>query len=430
MAAVLREYYFAHRLTHEAAYRSLLKSNRQLLHALAAEALRERDVFGALGERELLEELVRHATQAGHWQAAHDWLCRLLHFIGSGRDFAAWRPRAAEAQRLWDAARAGHPALPAQSPRLLLAQGDFDRRQGRLPEARRCLELALELAPAVSAESNLAGSIKVTLGVLEANAGNIPRARELQAQAVEELQRRGYHSESAMALLNLAAELHRLDRARESEACLLEALELARRYGNRRVEGLALGNLGILALDRGEAEEAGRLYEGELAAARDTGRLSSEMWALDHLAELAEQHGELARAGDLWQQELALSRLLGNRQSEARVLSNCGALALRRGMLDEAQQLLAQALELARAVHDARAAGLTLTRLGNLHYARGDAAAGDAAFAAARATLAGTGDRLLLRTALGDWRDCLRQAGAAAGQIAALEAELRGLDSA
>jgi class 3 adenylate cyclase/predicted ATPase len=64
------DYRFKHALIQDAAYESLLKSRRQLLHRRAAEALSDNVTVAAAAEPELL---AHHFTQAGRTEAAIEW---------------------------------------------------------------------------------------------------------------------------------------------------------------------------------------------------------------------------------------------------------------------------------------------------------------------------------------------------------------------
>jgi len=64
------DYRFKHALIQDAAYESLLKSRRQVLHRRVAEALRDQSTFGTSVEPELL---AHHFSQAGLAEAAIEW---------------------------------------------------------------------------------------------------------------------------------------------------------------------------------------------------------------------------------------------------------------------------------------------------------------------------------------------------------------------
>jgi hypothetical protein len=64
------DYRFKHALTQDAAYESLLKSRRQVLHRRVAEILRDRFSDTAAAEPEVL---AHHLTQAGLTDAAIEW---------------------------------------------------------------------------------------------------------------------------------------------------------------------------------------------------------------------------------------------------------------------------------------------------------------------------------------------------------------------
>ena len=114
-----------------------------------------------------------------------------------------------------------------------------------------------------------------------------------------------------------------------------QALAIAREIGDRRVEGMVLGNLSIVLHELGKRSEAQRLYETALSI-----------------------HCEV-----------------GNRRFESNVLCNLGNLLLEQGQVDEALRHYESALPISQELGDVRQQGLVLSNLGNVRHQRGDAMA-------------------------------------------------------
>ena len=85
------------------------------------------------------------------------------------------------------------------------------------------------------------------------------------------------------------------------------ALAACRRLGDRRGEGIALGNLGIAWAELGEARKAIGFYEQQLAIAREIGDRRGEGNALGNLGIAWADLGEAKKAIGFYEQQLAIA---------------------------------------------------------------------------------------------------------------------------
>jgi tetratricopeptide (TPR) repeat protein len=150
-----------------------------------------------------------------------------------------------------------------------------------------------------------------------------------------------------------------------------QALSIHREVGDRRAEGLVLGNLGGLHHEKGKVAEALTHYERSLAIAREVGNRRNEGHVLSKLGTLHKEQGRIAEALTHFEQAIAIAREVGNRRSECVVLGNLGGLHLEHGRIAEALTHYEQALAIAREVGDRRSEGLGLAGLGVLHQDQG-----------------------------------------------------------
>ena len=172
-----------------------------------------------------------------------------------------------------------------------------------------------------------------------------------------------------------------------------EALDIYRDLGNRRLEGLALGNLAVLYHTTGLLDEARRCYGEGLAIARQVGNRRSEGSMLGNLGIVLRDLGNMEEGRDNISAAVAIARGIGDRTMEGHLLGNLGVLLIRQGRLEEARDHYERALAIQREVGDRRFEGINLSNLGNLLYSQGRTTEALAHFAAALTIQREVGDR-------------------------------------
>ncbi len=142
---------------------------------------------------------------------------------------------------------------------------------------------------------------------------------------------------------------------RERIPILDMALSAARRLGDRRDEGIHLGNLGLAYADLGEVRRAIECYEQALEIARQIGDRRGEGNALGNLGIAYASLGEARRAIEHYEQALEIARQIGDRRGEGNRLANLGLLARDQGDAARARDLWQQALRIYEAIEDPNA---------------------------------------------------------------------------
>lgn len=198
------------------------------------DAMFEHRVYGALLGPAWLLGLVLERWQRRHARAAALVLCALLLLLGA---LTVQRNRVwATPLTLWgDAvAKSPHKARPRTAYGVALGQ------EGRLAEAQRELEMAIQLDPGYASAWNNLGQVKLRLGDITSGMQDLGRATQLDP-------------ESDSAWFNLAVALARTGNAEEAERAYRRTLEL--QPGNTQ----ALNGLAAVRLQRGDSREAARL---------------------------------------------------------------------------------------------------------------------------------------------------------------------------
>jgi non-specific serine/threonine protein kinase len=153
-----------------------------------------------------------------------------------------------------------------------------------------------------------------------------------------------------------------------------EAVETARRLGDRRRLARALRMLAVTRVRGGDPLAARPLCEEALAAARGaeaTGEVAEALLQLGRLAEIA---GDLDRAGQLLAEGLAVSRGGGHARSLGAALVGLAGLARTSGEFARARSLLGEALAVFRDSSDLDRLASALGEAGDLARAEGDPA--------------------------------------------------------
>ena len=130
--------------------------------------------------------------------------------------------------------------------------------------------------------------------------------------------------------------------------CYTQALELARRVGDRVSESGALTNLGIMHAILGSTEEADGCYRQSLAIDRQIGDRAAEGYDLFNLADLHMERNELAAAEEFLRAALESFDAAESSQGRAIAMAALGEVMRRQGQLAEARCVLDEALALLR----------------------------------------------------------------------------------
>ncbi len=211
----------------------------------------------------------------------------------------------------------------------------------------------------------------------------------------------------------------------DAEACLREAVGLARVLGDDAGEAFALHHLAHVWEARGATGEATRLLAESLALSRAAGDRWGRILTLNCLGAAYHRDGDPGRAVPLLEEALARSRADGDLHGEANALRLLGLVAQGGGDDARAATLLEESAARFRALGDTRGVALTLGALGAAALRRGNAARAAALYRESLAVCRASGDTPGLAAALeglaavaeerGDDPQAARLRGAATG---------------
>ena len=314
-------YLFKHALLRDTAYRMQVRTRRQALHQLAAEAI---ETLYADDLRPRYGELAYHSERAALNVEAADWY-------------------------------------------MLAAEQAKSR--GTLLDARTYLDRASTLIPAGQTAkrwSALIHQIEV-LGML----GDV-EASQKQATAALELARAvGDDALIADAYFQQGSIANRIGDDQAALASLNAGLAASRGGDSKRVEALILGMKTITLARMGQIEDAAIVAEGALVMAEELGEDRVLVRTLNNLAHFNMSTGDYGRAADLLTRQVDINRRQRDRVGEAHGLTNLAYNQLSLGLYEAAQAAIVQALQLTMSMGARRLSaynrlnlGLAQTRLG------------------------------------------------------------------
>jgi tetratricopeptide (TPR) repeat protein len=246
----------------------------------------------------------------------------------------------------------------------------------------------LEAALAIAAELNdrvLQCDVRNGLGNLERDNHN---ARAHYEQALALARETGNRRREGMVLGNLAHVYEKLGMVEKGRAHYEAALAIAREVGDRRLEGNTLCNLGLLYFLVGRLAEAQDNLGGALAVTRDMGHAHSECIALCNLGVVHESLTDLDSARSCLDCALAIARKMNDRRSEGQVLGYLGLVHCRYAEFTDARSCLDAGEASLRAVSDPESLGILLAIRAETERLAGDLDAARAALSAAESIAA------------------------------------------
>ncbi len=261
-------------------------------------------------------------------------------FVETGRRSRRARPQ--------DGALLEALALRAEALRLKEGSTEED-----LTAAADLLTAAAQLLTAdVSPEWG--GRVLRELAFCHERTGENEIAEELHRESIARLRLTAHKAQLAESLDGYGGLLLGRGERAAAHALFQEALDLARRVGDLRIEALSWNNLGGYYYYEGDMERVVEAFERSLAIGASAGRLDERANTLSNLGAVYRSLGRYSDALELSEEALALARRLGDTDQEMRVLNNRGVLRKGVGDLRSAIDDYQTALEIAERLGDIR----------------------------------------------------------------------------
>ncbi|MBI2568673.1 MAG: protein kinase [Candidatus Schekmanbacteria bacterium] len=360
------------------------------LHRLVAKAMQE--LFAKVLD-EHLADLAYHWERAGNTRRAAE--CYLAAARSARDRFAL-----SDAESLYEACLR---LLPARDLEVLELRCELAKSVLLAGGQTAKAEAAFAAAGALAQELGLERErIRCTAGRAESllALGRLAEAEPLYLAAVEQLRHCRDHLGEAISLGYLGAVYWLQGRVDEGIAAASQALTWLKDAGEWKAMMPIATNLASMYGGRGESGQARSILEGILRTARKIKDRRIEGLALLNLGVIAASESDVAAARWLWEQALAIHDQIGNRANWGETASNLAVLVERQGDVEHARRLYEEAIVAHREVGNRRFLGITFGNLGELEMRCGQPSRAEALFREAIATFRQIGEPVFLARTL------------------------------
>jgi CHAT domain-containing protein/tetratricopeptide (TPR) repeat protein len=234
-----------------------------------------------------------------------------------------------------------NPKVQAEAHRGL---GQVFTGRAEYPAARREFETALTLFDSIPDRLGAART-HTNLAIVTGLLGELPRSRELFDKAIAELDALQALFDKAEALFNFT--LIGLAPPDQRSAMLSQALDIARRVGNKRLEGQILHAQGDIAFGDGDFDGAVEKLEAASALLEQVDADTFLARVLVSLGRIYRIHGQADRALPLYARAFKIQEKIDDKQGIVQTLNAMGVAYDHLGKSDAAVEAYQKALSLA-----------------------------------------------------------------------------------
>ncbi len=268
------------------------------------------------------------------------------------------------------------------------------------------------------------GRCSLALGILLGSAGNLTRALEASAVALETFKGSGNRQLEGKTLNNIGAVYRNSGRYREALKAYEEALVVWREVDDRASDGTTLNNIGAVYFVQGRYGEALLAYQQALAIAREVDNRAGEGMVLNNIGGVYDSQGRYTTAIEIYHQALAIQQEVGDRVGAGDTLNDIGGAYSSQRHYGETLETFQQALAILREVGDRAGEGTVLNNIGKVYHSQGRYAEALEALDQALAIAREVGDRPVEGTVLNNIGGVYDSQGRYAEALEALEQAL------
>ncbi|MDP6190550.1 MAG: tetratricopeptide repeat protein, partial [Gammaproteobacteria bacterium] len=149
---------------------------------------------------------------------------------------------------------------------------------------------------------------------------------------------------------------------------VIQAISTLREAGDKRNEGMHLGNLGNIYQQLGESERAMKALTEAVKVARLVGDRRSEGAHLGNIGLIYQHRGDIDRALEHYTLAVDIQREVGDKRTVGMNLGNIGNCYRLRGDSRRAIEFYTQSVEIAREIGLPRLEGISLGNIGDIQY--------------------------------------------------------------
>ncbi|MBI5650346.1 MAG: tetratricopeptide repeat protein, partial [Chloroflexi bacterium] len=283
------------------------------------------------------------ALEAGAMDEAVDFAARLSQFLDN---FGRWRER----DEMMEQVKSKNEKVKSKDGKLTKAEflltsqrGDAMLQQGHAAEAERLFrdllkrmsfDSAQDAGAAYDVEYDRAMTL-VRLGRCLTAQGRPAQAIEWDHQALQVFERLSTTSKDAKEMWgkvysDLADNLTAIGKFDEAQTAYEASVKIAREVEDHRATGVALGQLGTLAMQRGDLKTAHERYTDALNTCRAMGEQQSEAVYLHQLGRVAQEAKQWDEAERCYRESLKLEVQMNHAEG---VAQTCNQLAIVAGWM-------------------------------------------------------------------------------------------------
>ena len=350
-------YLFKHIITQEAAYQTLLFSQRRELHRLVAEWYENRGEWSTENSQPgSTLSTVHYPLLAYHYRYAEEVKKERYYARLAGELAASQFANDAAISYLSRALELTDAEDDATRCALLLAREAIYHIQGKRQAQIADLEML-----ALSHQPNIQAQVLLRRAKLESETGNYTAALTHAQEMINTTQDLALQ---VAGMIEWGRVLARLARYTEASDHLTQALTLAESGRLAYLQADGLHTLGMIFSEQGNYALARNYLEQALAIRRGQPSLQGEGSALHALGNVAIFQADYERASEYYRNAISIFRQIGARPEECKTSNNLGTVALYRGDYGQAAAYYAQALGIARETGGRRSESNALGNLG------------------------------------------------------------------
>ncbi len=236
---------------------------------------------------------------------------------------------------------------PVQRARIHLAAGEAHTSDGNFGRAKYHYETALQtfVANDDAVREAIARNDMATLCKFVGDAEGSAHQFRLVQDILEELKA---HPSEGVLHLNHARFLQDRGKLSEAEHLTMRAIASFREQGNRRMEALAMMQIGLLRGEQGRLKRGIQYLEQGMAMFHEVGDRTGESRCLANIGFHRREQGQLSLAREHYLRGLRIDREVGARKGEAITMFNLGDIAYSANALEEAEADLLEASAIGR----------------------------------------------------------------------------------
>lgn len=151
-----------------------------------------------------------------------------------------------------------------------------------------------------------------------------------------------------------------------------DGLNIFKKIGDREGEGFSFNNIGLIYDEKGDDENALKNYEQARAISKEIGVREGEFTTLNNIGAIYYNLGDYENALEYYNQAFAISKEIGNRKGEGVAYHNIGFIYDKKGSYENALKYYNQALAISKEIGNKEGEVKTFRSISSIYQEKGD----------------------------------------------------------